>query len=178
VLFTDNANGEDGIEIERKTGMGGTYTLVFTTSPLPGTQSGWYWPDTGMAAATTYCYRLRTKQGTSFSAYSNEACGTTTSSGGATAGQVLPEGTRPAPAGVAGATARKPEGLPANARPITASGPATALPMTVAPDKKSTLPPGARQVTLGGPSTAPAAASPAIVALPPGTRPVPGSTVR
>ena len=77
VFFTDNATNETGIDIERKTGVGGTYGVITTTSALSGASAGWYYPNSGLTSATTYCYRLRAKNGSGFSAYSNEACGTT-----------------------------------------------------------------------------------------------------
>ena len=85
VVFNDNAPADDGIEIERKEGHGGAFALVKTTAPLPGTQSGWYWTNSGLEPNTTYCYRLRARQGATFSTYSNEACGKTTSAALATA---------------------------------------------------------------------------------------------
>src|SRR5205085_1359532 len=77
VWFTDNATTETGIEIERSVGQNGNWALATTTNALPGAQAGWYWPDSGRNPGTQYCYRLRSKNGNTFSAYSNIACGTT-----------------------------------------------------------------------------------------------------
>jgi uncharacterized protein YkwD len=82
VSFNDAASTETGFDYERKTGTGGTYQVVFQGGALAGTQAGWYWPNTGLAPATQYCYRLRARNGTTFSAYSNEVCGTTQAGGG------------------------------------------------------------------------------------------------
>jgi hypothetical protein len=121
VQFTDNATGEDGIEIERKTGLGGNYALVVTTSALPGAQPGWYWPNSGLDAGTTYCYRLRTKQGATFSAYSAEACGTTAAAATAAQATVAPAGAQLAPLARPGRTPSL-DKLPAGTRRIPLDG--------------------------------------------------------
>jgi hypothetical protein len=77
VSFTDNATTETGIEYERRTGQTGTWSIIHSGDALPGAQSGWYWPDSTVSAGTTYCYRLRAKNGATFSPYSSEVCGST-----------------------------------------------------------------------------------------------------
>lgn len=79
VNFTDNANNETNILIERKTGMGGSWTSLGGFGVLSGTGS-WYWVNTSLSSNTTYCYRLKAINNAGSSPYSNEACGTTTSS--------------------------------------------------------------------------------------------------
>ena len=44
VFFTDNATNETGIDVERKTGVGGTYSVITTTGALSGASPGWYTP--------------------------------------------------------------------------------------------------------------------------------------
>ena len=78
VAFRDNATNETGVDIERKTGAGGTWAVALTTSPLPGAQDGWWWQDNSLAPATQYCYRLRAQNGAVYSAYTNEFCASTT----------------------------------------------------------------------------------------------------
>jgi CSLREA domain-containing protein len=148
VLFTDNASSEDGIEIERKTGTGGTYALVVTTAALPGSQSGWYWPDSGLTTNTIYCYRLRTKQGTAFSAYASEACASTTGGTPAVAAPAVVEapGSRRVPDGPARATGQSPSNLPPGAKPIPLGGtPPTSTSTTTAP------PPGSKLIPVDRP---------------------------
>jgi hypothetical protein len=74
--WTDNANNETGFKIERKTGAGGTYSQIAT----PGANATSY-PDTGLAAGTTYYYRVRANNASGDSPYSNEANATTPSIG-------------------------------------------------------------------------------------------------
>jgi len=70
--WSDNSGTEDGFKIERKTGVNGTYTEVHTVGANTTTFN-----DTGLAANTTYYYRVRAYQGTTNSPYSNEAHATT-----------------------------------------------------------------------------------------------------
>ena len=58
--------------------MAGTWAVAITTNPLPGAQDGWWWPDSALDPATQYCYRLRSRNGALYSAYTNEVCATTT----------------------------------------------------------------------------------------------------
>ena len=66
--WTDNASDETGFKIERKTGSGGTWTQIATATANVVTYN-----NTGLAAATTYYYRVRSYNANGNSAYSNEA---------------------------------------------------------------------------------------------------------
>lgn len=70
--WTDNSNNETGFKIERKTGAGGTYAPIVTTAA-----NALSYADSGLAAATTYYYRIRATNASGDSAYSNEANATT-----------------------------------------------------------------------------------------------------
>jgi len=65
--WTDNSNDENGFNVERKTGAGGTYSVVYTAPPNTTT-----WSDTGLSAGTTYCYRVYAISSFGNSDYSNE----------------------------------------------------------------------------------------------------------
>jgi titin len=80
VNFQDNANNETGIEIERGNFTSGPFGLVVTSGVLSGTQT-WYYPDSGLTSGTQYYYRLRARNGTIFSAYSQVICATAGGSG-------------------------------------------------------------------------------------------------
>ena len=67
LIWTDNSNNEDGFKIERKTGSGGTYLLISTTSANVASYS-----DTGLSAGTTYYYRVYAYNSAGNSGYSNE----------------------------------------------------------------------------------------------------------
>ncbi|MDI6791645.1 MAG: DUF5050 domain-containing protein, partial [bacterium] len=54
LTWTDNATNETGFKIERKIGAGGTYDTAAIVGPNVATYS-----DTGLAASTTYYYRVR-----------------------------------------------------------------------------------------------------------------------
>ena len=69
--WSDVAN-ETGFKIERKTGSGGTYAQIGTTGANVTTYS-----DTGLAAGTTYFYRVRATNASGDSSYSNETSATT-----------------------------------------------------------------------------------------------------
>jgi serine protease len=70
--WTDNATGEDGYEIERKTGAG-NFTQIATLAPDTATYT-----DSGLSASTTYTYRVRAFNTIpADSLYSNEATATT-----------------------------------------------------------------------------------------------------
>jgi hypothetical protein len=76
--WTDNSNGaEDGFSIERKIGVGGTYSVIATTGSGIAT-----YVDNGASADTTYFYRVRAFTGSEYSDYSNEASVTTPSGSG------------------------------------------------------------------------------------------------
>ncbi|MFN8007377.1 MAG: fibronectin type III domain-containing protein [Terriglobia bacterium] len=70
--WTDNSTNETGFKIERKTGVGGTYSQIATVAANITT-----YPNTGLSASTTYYYRVRAYNGIGDSAYSNEANATT-----------------------------------------------------------------------------------------------------
>jgi hypothetical protein len=79
LTWTDNSNNEDGFRIERKTGAGGTYAEIATVGAGVTT-----YQNTGLAASTTYYYRVRAYNAAGNSSYSNEANATTTPSSGGT----------------------------------------------------------------------------------------------
>ncbi len=72
--WTDNSSNELGFKIERKTGSGGSYAQIGTTSTNVSTYS-----DTGLTAATTYYYRVRAYNNSGDSNYLTEAFATTQS---------------------------------------------------------------------------------------------------
>ncbi|NVM26767.1 MAG: S8 family serine peptidase [Desulfobacterales bacterium] len=73
--WTDNSSGESGFKIERKTGSGGTYSLITAISTNITSYS-----DTELRGSTTYYYRVRAYNSSGSSTYSNEASDTTFSS--------------------------------------------------------------------------------------------------
>src|ERR1700722_10326233 len=75
LTWTNNALDADGVSVERKTGVAGTYVQIATTSPDLAT-----YIDNSAAPATTYFYRVRAYLGSTYSAYSDEASVTTPSS--------------------------------------------------------------------------------------------------
>src|SRR6185369_8688950 len=77
LAWTDNANNETGFKIERKTGAGGTYAQIATVGANVTTYN-----NSGLAASTTYYYRVRATNSIGDSAFSNEANATTQSGGG------------------------------------------------------------------------------------------------
>ncbi|MBI4860397.1 MAG: fibronectin type III domain-containing protein, partial [Candidatus Riflebacteria bacterium] len=70
--WTDNSSDEDGFEVERKTGVGGTYAQVATVGPDTTT-----WEDSGLSPSTTYYYRVRAHSAGGYSAYCTAAAATT-----------------------------------------------------------------------------------------------------
>jgi len=72
LTWTDAANDEDGFKIERDAGPTGTFTRIATVGA-----SVTSYIDSGLASATTYCYRVRAFNFAGDSPYSNQACGTT-----------------------------------------------------------------------------------------------------
>src|SRR6266498_462740 len=71
--WTDNATTEDGFQIERCSGAGCTaFTQIATVGPNVTTYS-----NTGLAASTSYSYRVRANNGAGSAAYSNTATATT-----------------------------------------------------------------------------------------------------
>ncbi len=77
LVWQDNSNNEIGFKIERKTGITGIFTQIFTIGATASTGSGVYYEDTGLAANTTYCYRVKAYNGAGNSSYSNEDCAET-----------------------------------------------------------------------------------------------------
>ncbi len=71
LTWMDNSNNEDGFTVERKTGTGGMYAQIGTVGPNVAS-----YVDSGLAAGTTYCYRVLAFNAFGNSAYSNEACST------------------------------------------------------------------------------------------------------
>ncbi|MFZ5495361.1 MAG: sugar-binding protein [Verrucomicrobiota bacterium] len=76
LAWTDNANNETGVKVERKTGA-----AAYAQIALTGANATSY-NNTGLSASTTYDYRVRATNGNGDSAYSNVASAAT--SGGAT----------------------------------------------------------------------------------------------
>lgn len=75
LTWVDNSNNEDGFKIERKTGAGGLYLEIKTT-----TADVTSYTDKGLSPATTYFYRVRAFNAGGNSGYSNEANATTNAS--------------------------------------------------------------------------------------------------
>ena len=87
LTWTDNSSNEDGVRIERCAGSGcGNFAQVAQVGPNITSYN-----DTGLAAATTYVYRVRAYNSVGNSAYSSPAQATT---------QAAPPGTQVVPAGV------------------------------------------------------------------------------
>ncbi|MDB6028939.1 MAG: hypothetical protein JWM68_5162 [Verrucomicrobiales bacterium] len=70
--WTDNANSEVGFKIERGTAVAGPFTQIATNAASDIT-----YIDSGLAAQTTYYYRVRTYNANGNSTYSNVASATT-----------------------------------------------------------------------------------------------------
>ncbi|MFH1227543.1 MAG: fibronectin type III domain-containing protein, partial [Planctomycetota bacterium] len=71
LTWEDNSNSEDGVKIERKTGIAGNYAQIATTvADITSYQ------DTGVADGDTYYYRVRAFNDNGNSMYSNEASAT------------------------------------------------------------------------------------------------------
>jgi subtilisin family serine protease len=77
LAWTDQSTDESGFKIERKTGLGGTYSGI----PAAGADGESY-RDTGLSAATTYYYRIRAFNSSGDSDPSNEATATTFATSG------------------------------------------------------------------------------------------------
>ena len=82
LAWTDQSSNETGFKLERRTGTSGSFAPVATLAA----NTTLYTDSSGLAAATTYCYRLYAFNQSEISAYSNELCGTTP--GGTTTGLV------------------------------------------------------------------------------------------
>src|SRR5262249_15954688 len=76
LVWTDNANNEDGFQIERKTGTAGTYTQVATVGPNVTSYTNF-----GLVDGATYCYRVRAFNSVGNSAYTLEECAAARSDG-------------------------------------------------------------------------------------------------
>ncbi|MFH1228250.1 MAG: fibronectin type III domain-containing protein [Planctomycetota bacterium] len=68
LTWTDNTDNETGYKIERKTGLGGTYSQIATVNANISAYS-----NTGLVDGATYYYRVRAYNANTNSAYSNEA---------------------------------------------------------------------------------------------------------
>jgi hypothetical protein len=77
LTWTDNSGGETGYKIQRKTGVGGTYSQVGTVGANVTSYS-----NTGLSASTTYYYRVMAYNVTGDSAQSNEVEATTSATSG------------------------------------------------------------------------------------------------
>ena len=74
LAWVDNADNETGFRVERAEGQGGAFSEI----DLTGSNVTDY-EDTGLAANTEYCYRVRAYNGVGDSAYTAEVCATTDS---------------------------------------------------------------------------------------------------
>ena len=72
--WSDNSNNESGFAIERKTGTSGTFSQRATVGANVTS-----YVDTGLPAATTFCYRVRAYNSAGNSAFTPEGCKTTPS---------------------------------------------------------------------------------------------------
>jgi subtilisin family serine protease len=70
--WSDNYYGETGFQIERKTGVDGTYSQIAVTGADTASHS-----DTGLNASTTYYYRILVYRDSNISDYSPEVSATT-----------------------------------------------------------------------------------------------------
>jgi hypothetical protein len=77
LTWADNSNNETGFQIERSLTNGSGFTPVTTTAANAATFS-----NTGLAASTTYYYRIRSTNTAGSSAYTTVANATTQSAGG------------------------------------------------------------------------------------------------
>lgn len=87
LTWADNSSNESGFKIERKTGVSGTYIQIATAGATITT-----YLDTGLAASTTYYYRVRAYNSVGNSSYSNEAFATTQASSGGGGGSISSSG--------------------------------------------------------------------------------------
>lgn len=80
--WRDMSNNETSYSIERKTGSTGTYAQIGTRAAVSGSNVVTNFTNTGLAANTTYFYRVRAVNAAGNSAYSNEATLNTTTPAG------------------------------------------------------------------------------------------------
>jgi hypothetical protein len=66
-LSWDDVSGESGYSIERKTGVGGTYSVIYTPAANATSYS-----NTGLSDGTIYYYRMRSYNGYGYSSYATE----------------------------------------------------------------------------------------------------------
>lgn len=71
--WTDNSTAEDGFKVERGPASSGPFTQVGTTVSNVASYT-----DSGLADATTFCYRVRAYNSAGDSGYTNVACSSTT----------------------------------------------------------------------------------------------------
>jgi hypothetical protein len=71
LTWQDNSTNEDGFQIERKIGAGGSYAQIASV----GVNINSYL-NTGLVSGTTYCYRVRAVNSSTTSSYSNDVCAT------------------------------------------------------------------------------------------------------
>ena len=79
--WTDNNTSETGYEVYRSTSSNSGFTKIATTEANSSTSTS-----TGLSAGTTYYFKVRAQQNTTFSAYSATVNATTTTGGGSPAG--------------------------------------------------------------------------------------------
>ena len=70
--WVNNTADAIGISVERSMGSSGAFTEIATTGATATAYA-----DSTVADGTTYCYRVRAYNPTTYSAYSNTACGAT-----------------------------------------------------------------------------------------------------
>ena len=84
LTWVDNSQNEDGFNIERKLNINGTFSLIATVGPDVTS-----YVDDNLANTTTYCYRVNAFNDAGNSAYTNEACGTTTATSPPSSGNTI-----------------------------------------------------------------------------------------
>ena len=106
--WVDNSDNEDGFHIERKVGNDGIFSFVATVGPNVTSYT-----DDNLASNTTHCYRLNAFNASVISAYTNEACRTTSSGASAPAVSSTIAATLLGQTGedIAGTTSESPDGI-------------------------------------------------------------------